>query len=103
SSQHGDSRHLHSFPTRRSSDLDPATVQRLRGEGLTFPEVARTVTLAHRLGTDLGTTIRFVRGSLSASDLAGRLGMPQEMLQQTVQQTARETSTSSSPFLSSPR
>ncbi|TMI87576.1 MAG: outer membrane lipoprotein carrier protein LolA [Bacillati bacterium ANGP1] len=87
----------------RQIESDPATVQRLRGEGLTFPEVARTVTLAHRLGTDLGTTIRFVRGSLSASDLAGRLGMPQEMLQQTVQQTARETSTSSSPFLSSPR
>jgi outer membrane lipoprotein-sorting protein len=70
---------------------DPTTVRRLRGEGLTFPEVARTIVLAQRLGTDLPTTVRFVRGSLTATDLAGQLGMRPEALQRTVQQAAGET------------
>ena len=70
---------------------DPTTVRKLRGEGLTFPEVARTILLTQRLGTDLSTTVRFVRGSLSATDLAGKLGMRPEALQQTVEQAVRET------------
>jgi hypothetical protein len=70
---------------------DPATVRKLRGEGLTFPEVARTIMLSQRLGIDLTTTVRFVRGSLTATDLAGRLGMSPEVLQKTVEQAVRET------------
>jgi outer membrane lipoprotein-sorting protein len=70
---------------------DPMTVRKLRGEGLTFPEVARTILLSQRLGTDLSTTVRFVRGSLTTTDLAGRLGMRPEALQKTVEQAVRET------------
>ncbi len=70
---------------------DPATVRKLRGEGLTFPEVARTILLTQRLGTDLTTTVRFVRGSLTATDLAGKLGIPLEALQKTVEQAVGET------------
>jgi len=67
---------------------DPTTVRKLRGEGLTFPEVARTIVLSQRLGTDLPTTVRFVRGSLTATDLAGKLGMRPEALQKMVEQAA---------------
>jgi outer membrane lipoprotein-sorting protein len=80
---------------------DPATVRKLRGEGLTFPEVARTIVLAQRLGTDLPTTVRFVRGSLTAADLAGKLGMRPEVLMKTVEQASRETK--GVPALKSPR
>jgi hypothetical protein len=80
---------------------DPATVRKLRGEGLTFPEVARTIVLSQRLGTDLATTVRFVRGSLTAADLAGKLGMRPEALMRTVEQAAGETK--GVPALKSPR
>jgi outer membrane lipoprotein-sorting protein len=69
----------------RQVKSDPTTVRKLRGEGLTFSEVARTIMLSQRLGADLPTTVRFVRGSVTASDLAGQLGMRPEALQQTVQ------------------
>jgi outer membrane lipoprotein-sorting protein len=65
-------------------DVEPATVRQLRGEGLTFPEITRTVVLAQHLGTDLPTTVRFVRGTLNATDLAGRLGMRPEVLRRAV-------------------
>jgi outer membrane lipoprotein-sorting protein len=80
---------------------DPATVRKLRGEGLTFPEVARTIVLSQRLGTDLPTTVRFVRGSLTAVDLARKLGMRPEALMKTVEQAAGETK--GVPALKSPR
>jgi outer membrane lipoprotein-sorting protein len=80
---------------------DPATVRKLRGEGLTFPEVARTIVLSQRLGTDLPTTVRFVRGSLTAADLARKLGMRPEALMKTVEQAAGETK--GVPALKSPR
>ena len=64
---------------------DPTTVRTLRGEGLTFLEVARSIALSRRLGTDLPTTVRFVRGSMTAGDLAGQLGIRPDALQQTVQ------------------
>jgi len=70
---------------------DPTTVRKLRGEGLTFPEVARTIVLSQRLGTDLPTTVRFVRGSLTATDLAGKLGMRPEALQKMVEQAAGDS------------
>ncbi len=69
---------------------DPTTIRKLRGEGLTFPEVARTIVLSQRLGTDLPTTVRFVRGSMTATDLAGKLGVRPETLQKTVEQAAGE-------------
>jgi len=80
---------------------DPATVRTLRGEGLTFSEIARTIMLSQRLGTDLPTTVRFVRGNLSASDLAGQLGMPPEALQRTVLRATNDAS--GVPALSSAR
>ena len=70
---------------------DPATVRRLRGEGLTFPEVARTIVLSQRLGTDLPTTVRFVRGSLTSADLAAQLGMSPHALQEAVRRAMGET------------
>jgi outer membrane lipoprotein-sorting protein len=70
---------------------DPATVRKLRGEGLTFPEVARTITLSQRLGTDLTTTMRFIRGSVTATDLSARLGITPDSLRRTAEQVAAET------------
>ena len=64
---------------------DPTTVRTLRGEGLTFSEVARSIVLSQRLGTDLPTTVQFVRGSMTAGDLAGQLGIRPEALQLTVE------------------
>jgi outer membrane lipoprotein-sorting protein len=71
---------------------DPAIVRKLRGEGLTFPEVARTIVLTRRLGTDLTTTVRFIRGSVTLPDLAARLGVAPDLLRRTVEQAAAETS-----------
>ncbi len=71
---------------------DPAIVRKLRGEGLTFPEVARTIVLTRRLGTDLTTTVRFIRGSVTLPDLAARLGVAPDILRRTVEQAAAETS-----------
>lgn len=66
------------------AESDPATVRQLRGEGLTFPEITRTLVLAQRLGTNLPTTVRFVRGTLTLEDLARQLGMRPDVLRQTV-------------------
>jgi outer membrane lipoprotein-sorting protein len=74
---------------------DAGTVRRLRGEGLTFPEIARTIVLSQRLGLDVTTTLRFIRGSLTASQLAARLDMPLATFQHVVQQAARDTARSS--------
>ena len=79
---------------------DPATVRKLRGEGLTFPEVAHTILLSQRLGADLPTTVAFMRGSVTATDLAARLGVTPDYLRKTIEQTAGE---SGLPALSSPR
>ncbi len=68
----------------RRAESDPATVRRLRGEGLTFPEITRTLVLAQQLGTDLPTTVRFVRGTLTLNDLAGQLGMRPDVLRRAV-------------------
>jgi len=74
----------------RRIESDPATVRRLRGEGLTFPEVARTVLLSQRLGADLPTTVRYVRGSLTTDELARRLGIPPAAVQRIVRQAVGE-------------
>jgi outer membrane lipoprotein-sorting protein len=57
----------------RRAKSDPEVIRRLRGEGLTFPEIARTLVLEQKLGTDLPTTMRFVRGTLTVADLARKL------------------------------
>lgn len=73
-------------------ETDPATVKALRAEGLTFPEIARTFALRQQLGTDLGTTVRFVRGVLSLQELATHLGMPPETLRQKVREASQRAS-----------
>ncbi len=71
---------------------DPNTVRRLRGEGLTFPEVARAIVLSQRLGIDLPTTVRFIRGSITVTELAAKLGTSPESLRRTVEQATADTS-----------
>lgn len=71
---------------------DANTVRRLRGEGLTFPEVARAIALSRRLGTDLPTTVRFIRGSVTVSELAAKLGTSPESLRSTVEKAAADAS-----------
>jgi outer membrane lipoprotein-sorting protein len=71
---------------------DPATVRKLRGEGLTFPEVARAIVLSQRLGVDLTTSVRFIRGSITVNDLAARLRSTPDSLRRTVEQAAVDTS-----------
>ena len=66
------------------AETDPATVRRLRSEGLTFPEIARTFAISHALGTSVDTTVRFVHGNLSISDLARQLGMQPDALRAAV-------------------
>ena len=63
---------------------DPETVRRLRGQGLTFPEIARTFAISHALGTNIDTTVRFVHGSLTITDLAAQLGMRPDALRAAV-------------------
>ncbi len=72
---------------------DPAIVKQLRGEGLTFPEIARTFVLSQRLGTDLPTTVRLVRGTIRAKDLAQTLGMRQDALLQVMRDAADRSAT----------
>jgi outer membrane lipoprotein-sorting protein len=67
---------------------DPATIRHLRGEGMTFPEIVRTLVLSRHLGTDLPTAVRFVRGSLTVADLARELRMRPEVLKQVVQEAS---------------
>lgn len=71
---------------------NPATVRRLRGEGLTFPEVARAIVLSQRLGIDLPTTTRFIRGSITVNDLAARLSTSPDTLRRAVEQATVDTS-----------
>jgi outer membrane lipoprotein-sorting protein len=68
----------------RRAATDPATVRRLRSQGLTFPEIARTIAISHALGTSVETTVRFVHGTLSVSDLAAQLRMQPEALRAAV-------------------
>ena len=77
----------------RRVDSDPATVRRLRGEGLTFPEVTRVLVLSRHLGTDLPTTIQFMRGALTVTDLARQLKVRPEVVKQTVQEALDRAST----------
>ncbi|HEV2359649.1 MAG TPA: sigma-E factor regulatory protein RseB domain-containing protein [bacterium] len=63
---------------------DPAVVRRLRGQGLTFSEIARTLAISHALGTSVDTTVRFVRGSLSVADLAAQLRLQPDALRAAV-------------------
>lgn len=76
----------------RRIDSDPATVRRLRGEGLTFPEVTRALILARNLGTDLPTAMRFMRGALSLTDLAAQLKVRPEVLTETVEEALQRAS-----------
>ncbi len=77
----------------RRVETDPSTVRQLRGEGLTFPEITKTLVLSQRLGTDLPTTVRFVRGTLTLRDLARQLGIAPEALRQTVHDAVERAST----------
>jgi len=77
----------------RRAEIDPGTVRRLRGEGLTFPEITRTLVLAQVLGTDLPTTVRFVKGTLTLRGLAQQMGVRPEVLRQTVRDATARAST----------
>ena len=68
----------------RRADTDPAAVRRLRSEGLTFPEIARTFAISRALGTSIDTTVRFVHGSLTVTDLAAQLRMQPDALRAAV-------------------
>ena len=68
----------------RRAEADPATVRDLRSRGLTFPEIARTLAISHALGTSVDTTVRFVHGTLSITDLAGQLQMQPDALRAAV-------------------
>ena len=68
----------------RRAAADPAVVRQLRSQGLTFPEIARTLAISRALGTNVDTTVRFVHGTLSVTDLAGQLGMQPEALRAAV-------------------
>ncbi len=74
-------------------ETDPATVRQLRGQGLTFPEIARTFALRDALGTDLPTTVRFVRGAVTLPELAKKLGIPPDALRQKVRAATQRAST----------
>ncbi len=77
----------------RRVESDPATIRRLRGQGLTFPEIARTLVLAQQLGTDLSTAVRFVHGAITEDELARQLGMQPDALRQTVRAAVQRAST----------
>jgi outer membrane lipoprotein-sorting protein len=68
----------------RRAAADPAVVRQLRSEGLTFPEITRTLAISHALGTNIETTVRFVHGTLSVSDLAAQLRMESDALRAAV-------------------
>lgn len=77
----------------RRAESDPATIRQLRGEGLTFPEVARTLVLAQQLQINVPTAARYVRGTLSITDLARQLGQRPDALRQAVQEADQRAST----------
>jgi outer membrane lipoprotein-sorting protein len=79
---------------------DPALVQRLRGQGLTFPEIARVLAISHALGTNVDTSVRFVHGALSVNDLAAQLHMEPAVLRSAVRR-AVETASMTPPLSSS--
>lgn len=76
----------------RRIDSTPAVVRRLRGEGLTFPEITRTLILSQHLGTDLPTTVRFMRGNLTVADLARQLRVRPEVVKRAVQEAIESAS-----------
>jgi hypothetical protein len=59
----------------RAANVDPSTVTALRRQGLTFPEIARAVTLSRAVGTDVPTAVRYLMGGVTGAQLAGQLGM----------------------------
>lgn len=71
---------------------DPAVVRQMRSQGLTFPEIARTLAISQALGTDIDTSVRFVHGALSATELAARLGMQPDALRAAVRQAVETAS-----------
>jgi outer membrane lipoprotein-sorting protein len=83
------------------AESDPATIKRLRGEGLTFPEITRALVLQQQLGIDLPTAVRFVRGALTLQGLAAQLKTRPGALRQTVR-AATERASRMSP-IASPR
>ncbi|HLW47359.1 MAG TPA: sigma-E factor regulatory protein RseB domain-containing protein [bacterium] len=64
----------------RRGAADPALVRQLRSQGLTFPEIERTLAISRALGTSVDTTVRFVHGALSVTDLAAQLRMQPDVL-----------------------
>jgi outer membrane lipoprotein-sorting protein len=71
---------------------DPAVVRQLRSEGLTFPEIARTLAISRALGTSVDTTVRFVHGTLSITDLATQLRMEPGALRTAVRRAVESAS-----------
>jgi outer membrane lipoprotein-sorting protein len=84
----------------RLAATDPATVRRLRSEGLTFPEITRSVAIARALGTSVDTSVRFVHGTLSLTDLASQLRMRPDALRAAVRRAV--DSASMTPALPAP-
>ncbi len=68
----------------RRADADPATVRDLRSRGLTFPEITRTLAISRALGTSVDTTVRFVHGTLTITELAAQLRMQPDALRAAV-------------------
>ncbi len=72
--------------------VDPGTVNRLRREGLTFPEITRAVVLSQRLGIDVPTAVRFLQGRLSTAQLAHTVGVSPAALQRGVREALEQAS-----------
>jgi outer membrane lipoprotein-sorting protein len=85
----------------RRAEADPAVVRQLRGQGLTFSEIARTLAISHALGTSVDTTVRFIHGTLSVNDLATQLRMEPDALRAAVRQ-AVDTASMTPALPSSP-
>jgi outer membrane lipoprotein-sorting protein len=71
---------------------DPAIVRQLRGEGLTFPEIVRTLAISHAVGTSVEVSVRFVHGALSVNDLAAQLRMDPDALRAAVRRAVAAAS-----------
>jgi outer membrane lipoprotein-sorting protein len=76
----------------RRTAANPEIVRRLRGEGLTFPEITRTLAISRALGTSVDTTVRFVHGTLSVKDLAAQLGTQPDALRAAVRRAVDSAS-----------
>jgi len=85
----------------QAAAVDPATVTELRGEGLTFPEIARAVMLSRAVGTDVPTAVRYLAGGIPGTVLAGQLDMTQAVWKQRVAD-ALDRASSVGPHLTAP-